>query len=430
MLVKVVFVGCVGMPPDEVALTSHDCIDTIKFLRKPWRNQSFYRFGIPPEAHLAINAEAGTLRMVARSYPKPGSDETPVNFAFDMKFADIGAVDAHKTDVSFIVRNTNEIPDKQTLHTCYVCQCETGDIASEITFFLRGEIAKLTEKQVREEPAVSSPPSVIAAPQPLASRPEQKTADSEAADSVATSQAGSGLEAAIQQHSSKWFRGRVSRRESMDLLQVPSARPGDFYVRESRSTPHTYTLSVLCRSRDGETTDVRHFHIEKREQLWYAEGMQEIGFASINELVSFYYQTGMGQGVRLYRIAGTSCVPISTAVYQRLRFESELSDPEGSDSPTELGMRQLSTVHEEELDEEDSAPSPPPRVSTPTPMSPYSASRKAFVVWAAKQDELESKRPASPVTRPSRDMPPRKSLLNPATALPAGTAISDEEAFH
>ena len=97
-LVHVTYLGSVpiqqeeGVPPNDA-----DCVDAIKFLRRPWRSNcmmcmcyvfskspySFkraasYRHGIPEEAQISVEDDGSVLKFSARSFPASGSQEKPV----------------------------------------------------------------------------------------------------------------------------------------------------------------------------------------------------------------------------------------------------------------------------------------------------------------------------------------------------------------
>ena len=110
MLAHAEFVACIPAkahadkdphPPDE-----SDCLDAIKFTKKPWRNNKKYRYGVPTAAQLAVDDDKEIIRLTARTFPPAEIRK----YAFDHDVSSVCGVARKAQDVAFVINNSEDGP--------------------------------------------------------------------------------------------------------------------------------------------------------------------------------------------------------------------------------------------------------------------------------------------------------------------------------
>ncbi|CAL8299747.1 unnamed protein product [Boreogadus saida] len=94
-----------------------------------------------------------------------------------------------------------------------------------------------------------------------------------------------------------WFFANVSRNDAIRMLQAPGNMQGSFLVRESETTPGSYTLSV--RDLDQDEGDViKHYRIRNMDDGGFYI-TAKISFSTIRELVKHHKRDASGLCTRL-----------------------------------------------------------------------------------------------------------------------------------
>eukprot|EP00049_Salpingoeca_infusionum_P023142 m.10570 g.10570 ORF g.10570 m.10570 type:complete len:654 (+) comp5587_c0_seq1:251-2212(+) len=130
-----------------------------------------------------------------------------------------------------------------------------------------------------------------------------------------------------------WFRGRISRSEAGALLRMEK-QEGCFLVRESESTPGTYSLSV------SHKEGVRHYHIRHVEGEYYVSERHR--FHSILELINYHKHNSGGLVTRLRIALDDKSEPITAG----LGHDKWELDPKDIQFIKTLGSGQFGVVKE------------------------------------------------------------------------------------
>lgn len=96
----------------------------------------------------------------------------------------------------------------------------------------------------------------------------------------------------------KWFFKDVSRKETDRLLLAPGNKPGAFLVRESETSPGSFSLSIRDCMREGEGDVVKHYKIRCLDKGGYYISPSNT-FSSLPDLVKYYTRTADGLCQRL-----------------------------------------------------------------------------------------------------------------------------------
>jgi len=103
-----------------------------------------------------------------------------------------------------------------------------------------------------------------------------------------------------------WFFGKITRGKAEKLLMNPMRKHGCFLIRESESSPGSYSLSM----RDGDS--VRHFRVQSLEDDAYRlQGSPSPPFYSLPELVAFHRKKKAGLTTTLKDACPKEHIPVA-----------------------------------------------------------------------------------------------------------------------
>eukprot|EP00051_Salpingoeca_urceolata_P030099 m.8109 g.8109 ORF g.8109 m.8109 type:complete len:413 (-) comp3136_c0_seq1:281-1519(-) len=307
---EIEFVGVVpihddeGCPPDTT-----DCRRAISFLRRSWRATSRYRHGVPSNVVLRVEDYKGMIRLWARTFPprefRKWEFVHPANRAV--------AVLQVKHDVAFIVHNDGATPNQtdETSHMCYVFTCAKKEKATEIAQSVQACVTKnALETLTRGKKMPGGKGGKGLAQQPagqLNSEQAAAPAELDRHDTIYDNFGNGGalVEQPIQPLAAgqepNWWRGRLTKQESRATFCTGTVRAGDFYIRKSRTSEMSYTLSMVTQQEQGLA--VEHFHINQKAGKFVLETNKEHMFDTINDLVAYFYDHPVSKNQCLQRVA-------------------------------------------------------------------------------------------------------------------------------
>ena len=342
MLAHAEFVACIPAkahadkdphPPDE-----SDCLDAIKFTKKPWRNNKKYRYGVPTAAQLAVDDDKEIIRLTARTFPPAEIRK----YAFDHDVSSVCGVARKAQDVAFVINNSEDGPCayRKYSHICYVLRVDTEEHATEFCKMLRRLVNRIVHHRLsvanmhgisatdarkltgggtlRRMDAPKRAATVLAAAGPISEEEEEERGGEvgeegehgavviqEMSEDAEHEHEENAVAAAIAAEipidkSQAWYKGSMTKAESRALFAQDFVSQGDFLIRDSKANPNHFTLSVMLGN--GQ---LDHYRVVRADDnKFHVTGQEETTFHTLNRLIVHYYAAGLGPGVVIRRAAG------------------------------------------------------------------------------------------------------------------------------